>query len=43
MMHDWSGQEEKMREWFPRRNNNNPMRTNDNRTDKSQWEYSGSS
>jgi hypothetical protein len=36
MMHDWSGQEEKMREWFPRHNDNNPMRTNDNSTDKSQ-------
>jgi hypothetical protein len=36
MMHDWSEQEEKMREQFPRR-------TNDNRTDKSQRDYSGSS
>jgi hypothetical protein len=36
MMHDWSEQEEKMRERFPRRNDNNPSRTNDNRTDKSQ-------
>jgi hypothetical protein len=36
MMHDWSEQEEKMREWFPRCNANNSRRTNDNRTDKSQ-------
>jgi hypothetical protein len=35
MMHDWSEQEEKMRKWFLRRNDNNPRRTNDNRTDKS--------
>jgi hypothetical protein len=34
MMHDWSEQEEKMRERFPRR-------TNDNRTDKNQRDYSG--
>jgi hypothetical protein len=43
MMHDWSEQEEKMREWFSRRNDNNLRRTNDNRTDKSQRHYSGSS
>jgi hypothetical protein len=43
MMHDWSEQEEKMREWFPRCNDNNPMRANDNRTDKGQRDYSGSS
>jgi hypothetical protein len=43
MMHDWPEQEEKMRKRFPRRNDNNPRRTNDNRTDKSQWDYSGSS
>jgi hypothetical protein len=43
MMHDWSEQEEKMRERFPRRNDNNPRSTNDNRTDKRQWDYSGSS
>jgi hypothetical protein len=43
MMHDWSEQEEKMRERFPRRNDNNLRRTNDNRTDKSQQDYSGSS
>jgi hypothetical protein len=43
MMHDWSEQEEKMRERFPRRNDNIPRRTNDNRTDKSHRDYSGSS
>jgi hypothetical protein len=43
MMHDWSEQEEKMSERFPRRNDNNLMRTNDNRTDKSQRDYLGSS
>jgi hypothetical protein len=43
IMHDWSEQEEKMRERFPRRNDNNLRRTNDNRTDKSPWDYSGSS
>jgi hypothetical protein len=43
MMHDWSEQEEKMREWFSRRNDNNPMHTNDNRTDRSQRDYSSSS
>jgi hypothetical protein len=43
MMHDWSEQEEKMRERFPRCNDNNLKRTNDNRTDKSQWDYSGPS
>jgi hypothetical protein len=32
-----------MREQFPRRNDNNPRRTNDNRTDKSERDYSGSS
>jgi hypothetical protein len=42
-MHDWSEQEEKMRERFPRRNDNIPRRTNDNRTDKSHRDYSGSS
>jgi hypothetical protein len=35
MMHDWSEQEEKMRERFPRRNDSNLRRTNDNHTDKS--------
>jgi hypothetical protein len=43
MMHDWSEQEEKMRERFPRRNDNNLRRTSDNRTDKSQRDYSGPS
>jgi hypothetical protein len=43
MMHDWSEQEEKMRERFPRRNDNNPMHPNDNRTNKGQRDYSGSS
>jgi hypothetical protein len=35
MMHDWSEQEEKMRERFLRRNDISLRRTNDNRTDKS--------
>jgi hypothetical protein len=43
MMHDWSEQEEKMRERFPRRNDNSLRRTNDNRTDKSQRDYLGPS
>jgi hypothetical protein len=43
MMHDWSEQEGKMRERFPRRNDNNLRRTNDNRIDKSQRDYSGPS
>jgi hypothetical protein len=43
MMHNWSEQEEKMCERFPRRNDNNPRHTNDNRTDKSQQDYSDSS
>jgi hypothetical protein len=43
MMHDWSEQEEKMRERFPRCNDNNLRCTNDNCTDKSQRDYSGSS
>jgi hypothetical protein len=34
MMHDWSEQEEKMREQFPRR-------PNDNRNDKGQRDFSG--
>jgi hypothetical protein len=41
MMHDWSEQEEKMRERFSRRNDSNLRRPNDNRTDKSQRDYSG--
>jgi hypothetical protein len=43
MMHDWSEQEEKMRERLSRRNDINLRRTNDNRTDKSQPDYSGPS
>jgi hypothetical protein len=43
MMHDWSEQEEKMREQFLRRNDSNLMRPHDNRTDKSQRDYSGPS
>jgi hypothetical protein len=43
MMHDWSEQEEKMRERFPRRNDGNLRRPNDNRNDKSQRDYSGQS
>jgi hypothetical protein len=42
-MHDLSEQEEKMREWFLRRNDNNLRHTNDNRTNKSQRDYSGPS
>jgi hypothetical protein len=42
MMHNWSEQEEMMCERSPRRNDNNPRRTNDSRTDKSQRDYSGS-
>jgi hypothetical protein len=41
MMHDWSEQEEKMREWFPRRQDSNLRRPNDNRNDKSQRNFSG--
>jgi hypothetical protein len=43
MMHNWSEQEEKMHERFPRRNDNNLRCTNDNRIDKSQRDYPGSS
>jgi hypothetical protein len=43
MMHDLSEQEEKMREQFSRRNDSNLRRPNDNRTDKSQRDYSGPS
>jgi hypothetical protein len=35
MMHGWSKQEEKMREQFPRCNDSNLRRPNDNRIDKS--------
>jgi hypothetical protein len=41
MMHDWSEQEEKMREQFPRRRDSNLRHPNDNRNDKGQWDYSG--
>jgi hypothetical protein len=43
MMHDWSEQEEKMRQRFLRRNDSNLRRPNDNRNDKSQRDYSGPS
>jgi hypothetical protein len=43
MMHDWFEQKEKMQEWFPRRHDSNLRCTNDNRTDKSQWDYSSPS
>jgi hypothetical protein len=43
MMHDWSEQEEKMRERFPRCNDSNLRRPNDKRNDKSPRDYSGSS
>jgi hypothetical protein len=42
-MHDWSKQEEKMWERFPRRNDSNLRHPNDNRNDKSQRDYSGTS
>jgi hypothetical protein len=41
MMHDWSEQEEKMRERFPRRQDGNLRRPHDNRNDKSQQDYPG--
>jgi hypothetical protein len=41
MMYDWSEQEEKMREQFPRCQDSNLRRPNDNRNDKSQRDYSG--
>jgi hypothetical protein len=43
MMHDWSEQEEKMWERFPRHNDSNLRRPNDNRNDKSQQDYLGPS
>jgi hypothetical protein len=43
MMHNWSEQKEKMRERFPRRNDSNLRRPNNNRTDKSQRDYLGPS
>jgi hypothetical protein len=41
MMHDWSEQEEKMREQFPQRQDSNLRRPNDNRNDKGRRDYSG--
>jgi hypothetical protein len=41
MMHDWSEQEEKMWERFPRRQDSNLRRPNDNRNDKGQQDISG--
>jgi hypothetical protein len=41
MMHDWSKQEEKMRERIPRRQDSNLRRPNDNRNDKGQRDFSG--
>jgi hypothetical protein len=41
MMHDWSEQEEKMRERFPRCQDGNLRRPHDNRNDKSQRNYPG--
>jgi hypothetical protein len=41
MMHDWSEQEEKMRERFPRRQDSNLRRPNDNCNNNSQRDYSG--
>jgi hypothetical protein len=41
MMHDWSEQEEKMREWFPRHQDSNLRRPNDNRNDKGQRDFLG--
>jgi hypothetical protein len=43
MMYDWSEQEEKMRERFPRCQDSTLRRPNDNRNDKSQQDYSGPS
>jgi hypothetical protein len=41
MMHNWSEQEEKMWEWFPRRQDSNLRRPNDDRNDKGQRDFSG--
>jgi hypothetical protein len=43
MMHDWSEQEEKMWERFPRRNDSNLRCPHDNFNNKSQQDYSGPS
>jgi hypothetical protein len=42
ILHDWSEQEEKMRERFLRRQDSNLRRPNDNRNDKDERDYSGS-
>jgi hypothetical protein len=41
MMHDWSEQEEKMRERFPRRQDSNLRCPNNNRNDKGQQDFLG--
>jgi hypothetical protein len=41
MMHEWSEQEEKMRERFPQRQDGNLRRPHDNRNDKSQRDFLG--
>jgi hypothetical protein len=41
MMHNWSEQEEKVRERFPWRQDSNLRRPNDNRNDKGQRDFSG--
>jgi hypothetical protein len=41
MMHDWSEQEEKMRERFLWRQDSNLRRSNDNHNDKGQRDFSG--
>jgi hypothetical protein len=41
MMHDWSEQEEKMRERFPRHQDSNLRHPNNNRNDKGQQDFSG--
>jgi hypothetical protein len=41
MMHEWSEQEEKMREQFPRHQDGNLRHPHDNRNDKSQRDYPG--
>jgi hypothetical protein len=43
MMHDWSEQEEKMQERFPRCNDSSLRCPNDNHNDKSRQDYSGPS
>jgi hypothetical protein len=43
MMHDWSEQEEKIQERFPKSNDSKVRRSNDNCIDKSQRDYSGPS